>query len=241
MKSGLLLNFPALLAACLLASCIDGREEIHLAADGSGHLELSYSMPAAAAKLQGGAPGVTRLIEKLLAEIPALHSTRHQVALEGDRLSIQLRAAFDSALDLKKATASPFAALPSTASHLVGKIDLQVRGRTVAFSRVISPGRALPGLAMLPKSSFEGNKLVYIIHLPTAPGESNATRTENQGRTLIWDFPLAEALRKPVNPRFSLQIPFPKSAIAGLCALLIFTAALVISLRRKRRKSRNPT
>lgn len=235
-----LAKWAAALAACLLSSCIDCREEIHLAADGSGRIDLTYSLPAAAARLHGGNAGVSQMLGKILSETPQLHSTTHQVTTVGDRLQIRVHAAFDSAMDLKKISASSAKALPSAATHLTGKVDLKFSGRTVDFSRIIAPGRALPGAAFMPPSSFDGRNLVYIMHLPTAPRASNATRTENHGRTLIWDFPLASAIRTPVNPRFTLEMPLPQRLIASLVALLLCVTALMIFRSRKLRKSRKP-
>ena len=101
-----LAKWAAALAACLLSSCIDCREEIHLAADGSGRIDLTYSLPAAAARLHGGNAGVSRMLGKILSETPQLHSTTHQVTTVGDRLQIRVHAAFDSAMDLKKISAA---------------------------------------------------------------------------------------------------------------------------------------
>ena len=62
----------ACFAAPLLASCIDGREEVWVNADGSGRADVSYSLPVAAARFQGGEAGVRRKIEGVLKEAPGI-------------------------------------------------------------------------------------------------------------------------------------------------------------------------
>ncbi|MEO5716224.1 MAG: hypothetical protein ABIT37_22280 [Luteolibacter sp.] len=205
------LHVIALLVACLLTSCIDCHEEIWLEADGSGHADISYTLPAAAARFQGGETGVRKQIEKFLSETKEIKSSACEVSTEGDRLKIRVSGAFDSALDLKEiSTGGSMDELPSSATNLAGKVEVSVKGRTVDLTRTISPGAALPGAAFMPASAFEGHRLVYVIHLPTAAKESNATRTADDGRTLVWDFPLAKAIRTPVTTRFVAEIPIPR-------------------------------
>lgn len=236
------LRFMAVIAACLLTSCIDCHEEIWLEADGSGRADISYTLPAAAAKFQGGEDGVRKLIGKFLAETNAVHSSNCEVTTEGDRLKIRVRASFDSALDLKEiSTGGPMSQLPSSASTLAGKVEASVKGRTVDLTRTISPGAALPGSMFMPASNFEGHRLVYIIHLPTAAEESNATRTQDDGRTLVWDFPLEHAIRTPVSTHFKAEIPIPRwlmIAAAIPCSGIAWVAFLRINRIRKSRSLR---
>ena len=235
------LRITAVLAACLLVSCIDGHEEIWLSADGSGRAEVSYCLPKAAARFQGGEGGVSKMIGKFLAENPAIRSSSHQVTIEGERLKILVRANFDSALDLKEfATGPGIKTLPPSAAALAGEVKIGVWGRTVDFERRISAGSALPGAGLLPASSFEGRSLRYTIHLPVAAHESNATRIENGGRTLVWDFPLATAIRTPVTTRFVTKMPIPAWAIAAALATLLLVGGLAFLGSRQLRKMRCP-
>lgn len=228
-------------AACLLSSCIDGHEEIWLEANGSGRAEISYSLPKAAARFQGGEAGVSEMIGKFLADNPAIRSSSHRVSTEGDRLTVLVSATFDSALDLKKfATGPALKALPSSATALAGEVTIRTRGRTVDFERRIAPGSALPGAGLLPASTFEGRSLRYTIHLPVAPLESNATRTLNDGRTLVWDFPLADAIRTPFTTRFVANVPIPPWLLAAASALLLAAAGLAFLAIRRLGKSRHP-
>lgn len=224
---------------CLLSACIDGHEEIWLEANGSGRAEISYSLPKAAARFQGGEVGVSEMIGKFLAENPAIRLSSHHVTTEGDRIKVHVSATFDSALDLKDfATGPAIKKLPSSATALAGEVKIRTHGRTVDFQRRISPGSALPGAGFLPASNFAGRSLRYTIHLPVAPLESNATRTLNDGRTLVWDFPLADAIRTPFTTRFVAKIPIPPWLIAVCSALLLSAAGLVFLAVRRLEKSR---
>jgi len=232
-------RFMAVTAACLLTSCIDCYEEIWLETDGSGRADISYTLPAAAAKFQGGEDGVRSMVANFLAETKAIHASDCEVTTEGDRLKIRVLVSFDSALDLKEiSSGGSMENLPSSATNLAGKVEVGVKGRTVDLTRTISPGAALPGSIFMPASAFEGHRLVYVIHLPMAAIESNATRTADGGRTLVWDFPLAQAVRTPVVTRFKALIPLPPwllVAAAVPCTGIAWLAFLRFSKIRKSR------
>ncbi|MES2438758.1 MAG: hypothetical protein V4584_06820 [Verrucomicrobiota bacterium] len=231
------LRLLAVLATALLVSCIDCHEEIWLNADGSGRADVRYSLPAAAARFQGGEAGVRRMIEEFLNHSAAVHSSSCEVSTEGDRLKIRVRASFDSALDLKEiAKGDPLTKLPSSANNLAGTVKVGMSGRTVDFSRTITAGGALPGAVFLPTSQFKDRNLTYIIHLPVPPEESNATRTEDGGRTLVWDFPLAQAIRTPVTTRFRAKIPIPGWVLASAAGGVPLVGFLGYLLFRKRRR-----
>lgn len=243
------MNFPrhimswlAGIMACFLVSCIDGREEVWMEPDGSGRAEITYSFPAKAARLHGGADGVRRMVGDFLAKNPGISSSTHDVIPVGDRLKVRVLARFDSVLALRKVTAAgAVAKLPPAAKYWVGEVDYQINGRTVDFARTLSPGLSLPGASFMPASVFEGRSLVYIIHLPMAPQSSNANRTENSGQTLVWEVPLAQALRKPVSTRFVTRIPIPGWLLGvafPLGGLLLFFS--MRALRRLGKMRRSP-
>jgi len=226
-----------ILTTCLLTSCLDCREEVWLNADGSGRVDISYTIPAAVAKLQGGEEGLRKMLGKLLSETKELHSTSYTVTTVSDRLTVRVKAAFDSALDLKNASqASPLGQLPSSATHLSGILEVKLRGRSLDLKRTISPGSALPGVSFMPASTFTGHRLSYIIHLPLAAKQSNATRIENGGKTLIWDFPLGKAIKQPVTTHFIAPIPIPGRAILTMIFVLLLLLGIgsIIFRRLKR-------
>ena len=227
--SGLFVRILLTATAVALSSCIDGREEVWLEADGSGRSEISYTIPSTIATMQGGEEGIRKMINGFLKDTPEITSSDCEISEEEDRLRIKVRAAFDSALDLKEVAEGPsIGKLPSSASHLAGVVDVKIRGRTLDFSRSISPSKALPGSSFLPASQFESHRLVYIMHLPTVAFENNATRVENNGRTLIWDIALLDALKTPIVTRFQMEIPIPWKLVSGIAIPLTLAMGFIM-------------
>ena len=130
--------------------------------------------------------------------------------------------------------------LPSSATGLTGSTLVAVSGRTVDFSRTINAGDALPGSPFMPASQFDGHRLTYIMHLPLAAMESNATRTENEGRTLVWDFPLAQAIKGPVATRFKAKVPVPVWLLASAGTVTFAAGFLGLFTFRKLRGKKQP-
>lgn len=223
-----------------LVSCIDGREEIWLNADGSGRADFNYSVPAIAARLQGGEEGIRQLIKRFLKDRPELALSLCDVSTEAERLRIHVRASFDSVMDLKRVSdKKSLENLPSPVTHLIGDLRLDVRGLSVDFARSIAPGQALPGSLFMPASQFQNRNLTYIVHLPMAATESNATRLEDAGRTLIWDFPLGQVLERPVTTSFKARIPIPRWFAVTTSLVALSTAVLVFfKLRKWQRRKR---
>ncbi|NJR42306.1 MAG: hypothetical protein HC767_06245, partial [Akkermansiaceae bacterium] len=91
-----------IITATLLVSCFDGREEVWIESDGSGCAEVTYSVPAAAAKLKGGEDGVREFVEGFLKSKNVLQSPKCEVWTEKEMLHIRVTASFKSALKLKE-------------------------------------------------------------------------------------------------------------------------------------------
>jgi len=232
-----LIRFFGCLSAIPLVSCIDGREEIWLNANGSGHADVSYSLPAMAASLQGGEDGIRQLIAEFLKGNPAISSSSLEVSTAEDRLKIRVRASFDTLKLREWSQAAPLGKLPSSAKFMAGEVSVQLEGLTANFARTINPGKALPGAVFMPTSQTKGRALTYIIHLPKAATESNATRTEDGGRTLIWEYPLAKAIQNPITTRFTAPIPVPLWISASVVATVSILGFFVI---RRLQKTRFP-
>lgn len=232
------LRFIAVLTACLLTSCIDCHEEVWLESNGSGRADITYTLPSMAARFHGGANGVKRMIANFLATTKEIKSSTCEVSSENDRLKIHVTGSFDSVRDFKKISAeSTILKLPSSATGLAGKVDVNSHGREVSFSRTISPGVALSGSGFMPASTFAGHRLVYIIHLPVVPEKSNATRLADGGRTLVWDFPLGIAIQKPVTTRFKVKIPIPPWFFIAGSSIAVSIAGVIVAVVKKFRKS----
>lgn len=221
------------IAACL-CSCIDSREEYWLEPDGSGRAEITYHLPAAAATVHGGESGLREMISSFLKGTPEIADSTCEVAIEETRVRIKINVAFDSALALRDLrNGESMKTLPAAATHLAGEVTAGLRGRTLEYSRKISASKALPGAIFLSAAELEGHRMTYIMHLPSAPMETNATRVENAGRTLVWDIPLKQALKSPIVTRFEMQIPIPWSLVATIAIPLSGVAFATILLRRR--------
>jgi hypothetical protein len=232
-----------LIAACaaLLSSCIDGREEYWLRADGGGRAEITYILPAAAASVHGGESGIREMIAAFLRDTPQITASSCEVATEGNRVRVKISVAFDSALAMKDAlSGAAIKSLPSAASLLAGEVTADLHGQTLDFTRKINPSKAIPGAAFLPASQFEGHRLTYIMHLPDVPTESNATRTEDAGRTLIWDIPLARAVKSPPVTRFKILVPIPWRLVSAVAVPLSLACGFIL-FRIRKSKNRNET
>lgn len=225
--------------ATLLVSCIDGREEYWIESDGSGRAEITYTLPAAAVRMQGGDAGIRKQITGWLQKIPGITAYDCSTLEENDRVTIKVNTEFKSAMDFNH-LATQDSTLPSAATNLIGEIRADLHGRTVDYSRTISASRALPAFSYLAGASMEGRQLAYIMHLPAAALESNATRIEDSGRTLIWEIPLADALKMPVVTRFRMDVPIPWKLVTAIALPLSLAGGLVLRRIRNSRKGRDP-
>jgi len=206
-------------------------------ANGAGRVEIIYHLPTSIAMLYGGEAGIRESVTTFLKDTHAFTSAACEVVTEGDLTRVRVRAHFDSALDLMEVTRDgSIKKLPPAAGHMAGDIKTFISGRTVDFTRKVSAGKALPGGTLLPDSAFDGKHLVYIIHLPSSVIESNATRTEDGGHTLVWDFPLSQALKTNLVTHFEMTIPIPWALAFATGIVLLSVAGLTFFLARWARK-----
>ncbi len=227
----------AMAVAILSSSCVDSREEYWIDARGGGRGEMTFSMPAAALRLHNGEAGVQRMIDSFLKEIPGIEPTHREVTASGDRAQVTLAFTFDSALDLAEFADSPAVReLPSAVTHLTGQVDVSLRGRELSYTRRSDPGRAIPGVSLLPASRLDG-RLVTVIHLPSPAKESNATRLENGGHTLVWDTSLADAVKAPLVMHFKIDVPIPWLLVLGVGVPAGLAGVILLIRRFSPRKS----
>lgn len=226
-----------LAAACaLLASCIDSREEIWINEDGSGRAELSYCVPVSVARMHGGGNGIHSLITDLSKRSPQITLTNVSVETNGKFTNINVNAAFESVAELMELRSGETSeSIPSVANHLLGEAKAVQHGRTINYSRTIDLSGALPGAAFLPATRFDGHHMLYIIHLPAAAVSSNATRAKDGQRTLVWDIPLRDAIRKPITTRFTIQMPIPWKNVSAVAIPLLLICGFVFSRIRRSR------
>lgn len=230
--------FRALVAGImlLLVSCIDSREEFWIEANGSGRGQITYTIPATAARIHGGDAGIHKLIEDFFQATPSIKRPRHEVLTADGRTTVMVEFSFDSALDLMRtSSADSLDQLPDAAAHFFGKTHVSWQGRDLEITRSLSPGKALPGAAFLPASQLEG-RLVTLMHLPSAARSSNATRTENGGRTLIWETSFADAVKTPLNHRFKIELPLPWVMLGCIVPPVVLIGGGMWIIRRRRRQ-----
>jgi len=230
------LHHHLVLALCLLASsCIDCREEYWIERDGSGRATAEYNIPASFLAMRGESA--------LRDSVKAWMSAHKQLVLEsfdishaGDRATVKASVSFRSALDLVSiATDGSLDDVSSTTKALVGHFDFRSHGREVELCRTVRPSDALGGGLLVPASEINGRRFVYTLHLPAAAVSSNATRTEDGGKTLIWDHPLADGMTEPIVVRFKANMPIPMKWIYVGGAGLVLIAFLVRFHLRKRK------
>jgi hypothetical protein len=226
----------AMLGGCagimmLASGCVDSREEYWIDSRGGGRGEISLSIPAAALRLHGGETGVGGMIDSFARGVPGVELSNRSVEITGERARVHVAFEFGSALDLADVADGPaLQALPAAVRHLTGNVEVSLRGRELSFIRQSTPGRAFPVVPLLSSSRLDG-QLVTIIHLPARARESNATRTENGGRTLIWETPLATAVKAPLVTRFKIDVPVPWLLVLGV-ALPLALAGGFLLIRR---------
>jgi len=233
-------RFLAGLACLVLSACFDIREEIWVHRNGSGRAELNYTIPESALLLSGGTEGIEAKIRELVASQPKIRLDAVTVSTGNDEAKIVVKLSTDSMLsllDLQKSEA--FQKMPDAASNIAGTVVLKLKGLDIDFTRTVKVREAL-GLGVLAIGGEDRAKrnLEYIIHLPKAAKESNATSVTDGGKTLVWKSTLGEALRKPVITRFRAALPIPWYAHAAAGLLLLGGVALVLRIRRKRRQRR---
>ncbi|MGC4015163.1 MAG: hypothetical protein QM755_11710 [Luteolibacter sp.] len=205
-----LLSAALCVIAALLTSCFDAKEELWLTKEGAATFEATYDLPTTTVRLGGGEAKIRSSVDEWLKESPEVRCEALDITQHDDRTRLHIRISCASVLkiaDLSKPEHSK--SMPNPFQHLAGVVEVKRNGLDVELTRTISPNRALVGGFFLPRKEIDGRRLVYVIHLPRAPLESNATRTEDGGKTLVWDYTLAEGLKHPLVTRLKGRIPLP--------------------------------
>jgi hypothetical protein len=222
----------------LVAACFDTHEELWVNADGSARAEFVYHIPKKALLALGGSTGLERQVRELVGTQPELRLDSLKIDRAGDDIELAAHLSTDSLLwlrDIKKNAA--LSKIPESTTDFAGVFKVKLESLKVDFSRTLNIGHAL-GLSsfLIGQEDRENRHFCCVIHLPLPAIESNATRTEDGGRTLIWDTPLGDALKGPVITRFRAPIPLPHwlvPASAGAVALLGLISWQVVRWRRR--------
>jgi hypothetical protein len=232
-----LLSFIALVAvSMLLNSCLDGKEEYWFEANGSGRIQSEYRLPGFAIASMGGEPELRNKIEAFFEKEPSITLTKLDIAAQGAQTILHVEAQFDSIRDFAKLFESKAAVtgeakaddLPEPLQNLLGDFDIKRQGLAVHFDRSITPSKLFgQGLLAPSAKQLDGHQLQYIMHLPTLPTEHNAHQVSNEGKTLVWNFALKDAMKQPIKTNFRTPIPLPWW-IWPLLAVIIFACSWLL-------------
>lgn len=226
--------------ALVLASCFEGREEIWIDSVGGGRMKFDYVLPTRAVGPLGGERAIRDQIATILKAAPELQLNQLTIVEANREYLVSLELSTDSMLslvDLPEREA--FAKLPPAATKIAGTFDLKIDGSDIVFSRVVDVGSALGFAALMisPEDRAE-RRTTYIIHLPTAATEHDATRVEDEGCTLIWDRTLGEALNGPTKMNFTSPLPIPWTLLIVVLLVLAVVLFLIVRWVRRRRSDR---
>lgn len=212
-----------------LSACFEVHEEIWVHRDGSGRGEFTYTVPQSAIDLGGGQDEIEQKIRALIAKNPPLAIEHISFTTAPDETIVSVAISTSSLLALRKiADSNKGSDTASQFRRFAGDFDIQIAGLDIDFSRTINVRKAL-GLASFAVggSDRKNRHLTYIVHLPNAAKSSNATSTEDEGRTLIWEKTLGDALKKPLTTHFHAAMPIPWWGYASLVILTVGIIALV--------------
>ena len=233
-RAPMLIRIILLASTALATSCIDGREEYWIDTHGAGRAEITYSLPSALARMHGSDADIQRLMEDFLKTTPAITTRSCQITTSDKTTTAHIHVTFDSAMDLMKISkGTAIRRLPSAMGHLMGEIQAKIHGRTLDLKRTVRSDKAVPGSFFMPRSTFEGHHLTYTVHLPASARQSNATREEDDGRTLIWEIPLVDALESPLVTHFTMDVPIPWIRILAIAVPSILVCGFALLQIRK--------
>ena len=242
---------PALFAL-LLASCIEGEEEIWLERDGSGHMEATYRMPTVVIQKLGGPEEFVRSLTEAAARDPHVAITEASHEARSGVVTLRFSANFD---DLRKLATFPQRQfrdpdrpdVPVREEVLFGQTEIDVSWRGISYQRTIDLSSLLqsnpmarnfvrvPGL--LRDSSFH-----YILNLPASATETNATTSSGDGQRLEWHFLLKDHVSSPMHLKARGKIPLPGILwFLGLIPLLALVLLFFIRNQRSMAKLRRRT
>lgn len=227
------LRVLACFVALLLASCIDGREEYWFHRDGSGRIEIEYVVPATALTLAGGKDKLLEQLRTHLTVSDGVTLDALAVTAAGDRVRVFVGLRYASREQFTKQLESTASSeLPQATKGFAGSVESKWRGLSVDLIRTVAPGAAVPALTYATDSQLRGHRLDYIAHFDDAALASNATELRDGGKTLVWSYPLKDAVRAPLvmTAKLPMQVP------VWMYALLAAAPLPWIALRLRRRK-----
>jgi hypothetical protein len=223
-----------LLGICclVLASCLEGDEEVWIHKGGSGRISAVYRLPPAFMAEIGGAEKVIARIRSAVERDPhiSLESISH--GFEGGRSVLKFSAAFDDFRELahfgERYLRSPGAPAQATPEELLlGDIDIRLEGLVLTYHREVNLSTLFPENVRRNPGLLGASAFHYTLHMPVAPAEHDASETVDGGRTLKWKFRLREYTDRPMVSSARSVLPLPWWVWAA-GVLLLAVALLVI-------------
>lgn len=227
-------------ALLLLASCIDGEEEIVIGADGSAWVKAVYRVPSLLLSA-GDAESLRSSIETELGAAKDLRLLTNTVEKENGKRVIVLELETDDLVALE-------GCLPQHGSDyepgigdkilhaIVGRISFSLNGLSASLRREIDLKPLLDEyLGSRGASTLGDSEFRYTIHLPYPVEGSNAHEVSDDGKTLSWTHKLADHRNAPIELLMTTSIPIPWWVYAVLISLIV---ALVWAIRMRVKRSR---
>lgn len=231
-----------ILISGITCSCIDVREEFWLHKNGSAAAEITCRMPRMATMAIGGPEAIREMTERILAEDKRVDSYEVQVTEEQKRVSLRIHCRVDDAMDLRRLRDSIklHKELPPQVRKMVGDFDISLKGvGGLAVTRTVNPSDAVPALRWLPKTNMEGHSFVKILHFPHPVSDHNAHDSWDDGRTLMWESSLANAIQGPLVYEFVMPLPIPWVWIGVVVISIVLLVLIGFLLIKKRRPDRD--
>lgn len=222
----------------LLASCIDGDKEIWLERDGSGRLEATSKMPPRLMESFGSAPVLQKQLEDAIAKEPGLQIEHLDNHLENGRVVFEFTASFDDVRTLaafpKKHLRNPATPdTPGSEEALFGTMNLEINGLTLEFNRTVNLAPVFPDNIRQNPGFLGESAFRYVVHLPAQATKHNATDTNNNGRTLRWNFLLRKHASSPMILTMKAPLPVPWWIwLSGALVIALVVFLLILATRR---------
>lgn len=234
----------------MLASCIDGEEEITIRDDGSAKLRAMYSLPvlilsdADASEFREqienevGKDEQVNLLTNTVEKVRGKQVITIEVETEDLRNLENLLSKKDDVSGGDSGEEKELSKSDLILSSLLGDLEYRRDGLAVAAQRRVNLAPLLDKYAgdrwhsMLGDSEFR-----YIIHFPKALQASNAHELTNGGKTALWRYQLADCKDGPFLMDVVAAVPLPWWVFAGgglLVLLILLVLWKLVSVLRRR-------
>ena len=245
--------FAVVMVACALSlvSCIEGDEEVFLYADGSGRVVAEYRVPGVLISAEDGV-SLQESIRAAVAASEDLELVSSEVVMEeGFRvISMEISSsdvrglgALGGGEDNDGGLGEEGDKSGDLLAAIIGEMKLGQRGlvlnlqRDVDLSAVLGRYFGEGALSQMGDSMFR-----YRLHLPSAARSSNAHAVSNGGKTLQWEYRLADSREVPMSMavQMAMALPWWVYAIGGLVVvvLVVVLAGGVVAWRKGRSAGR---